>query len=188
MIELENDRRVLHQWELNQRVLLDGFKPGARVDFTLIAGTAEPLTVLAYEKGGHVRADIPNILLQKAGGLRVCVRPIYSDIATRQIKDLRIVPRDKPRDYVYTETVVLMMDTELNATMDEIIKYYAKKKIDDEYAKIRSDPAYAAMVAEVEQLTEKSKDYAFLCNKILQDCEKVLRLCNEVVSKKGGEE
>lgn len=185
MIELENDHRVFRQWTLSQRVLLDGYKPGARVDYTLVAGAAEPLTVLAYEKDGHVCADVPNILLQKAGVLRVCVRPIYSDSQLRQIKDIRIAPAEKPEDYIYTETAVLMVDTELNAALDEMVKYYAQKKADEAYEKLNGE--YGAELNEAKKLAEQCREYAILCNKMLQDCEKILQLCNEAVNKKGGE-
>lgn len=106
MIELENDRRYLNQWSLNQRVLIDGFLPGTWVDFSIVndvrSGT---LTTEAYEECGHVYANIPNVLLQNFGYLHIYVNPAPSDMAhTPEEKDIKIVRQKKPSHYIYTET------------------------------------------------------------------------------------
>lgn len=106
MIELENNRRYLNQWELNQRIIIDGFLVGTRVEFSMLYDCKDSaLPVSAYEEGSHVYADIPNILLQNFGLLRVSVRPSANDLDhVQQEKILKIVRQEKPDDYVYTET------------------------------------------------------------------------------------
>lgn len=106
MIELENDRRYLHQWALDQRVQIDNFLPGTWVEFSIVnSGRDGTLVTEAYEECGHVYANIPNVLLQNFGYLHVYVNPAPSDMAhTPEEKDFKIVRRQKPGHYIYTET------------------------------------------------------------------------------------
>ena len=72
MIELEGGARILKQWSLNKRVIIDNFLPGTRVEVIKKYDNKDSaLPVMAYEDGGHVVADIPNILLQTPGYIRV---------------------------------------------------------------------------------------------------------------------
>ena len=106
MIELENGARVLNQWELNKRVIIDNFFAGTRVEISKRYDCKDSaLPVIAYESGGHVVADIPNIFLQKPGYIRVFVCPSAADGESYpEVKDFRIVKAEKPDDYIYTET------------------------------------------------------------------------------------
>lgn len=106
MIELEHDRRYLNQWALDQRVQIDNFLPGTWVDFSLINDCRNgSLTTEAYEECGHVYANIPNVLLQSFGYLRVYVNPPASDMVhTPEEKDIKVVRQRKPAHYIYTET------------------------------------------------------------------------------------
>lgn len=106
MIELENDRRYLNQWSLDQRVQIDGFLPGTWVDFSIVNGARNgTLTTEAYAECGHVYANIPNVMLQNFGYLHIYVNPAPSDMAhTPEEKDIRIIRRQKPSHYIYTET------------------------------------------------------------------------------------
>lgn len=121
MIGLENDRRALYQWELNQRVLLDGFKPGTRVEFSARNDCKNSaLPVFAYEENGHVYAPIPNILLQAAGYIRVYVSPSAGENQKPQEKDIRVIRREKPDDYIYTETPISSIE-------DKMDKYWGEE-------------------------------------------------------------
>lgn len=106
MIELEHDRRYLNQWGLEQRVQIDNFLPGTWVEFSLINDCRNgSLVTEAYEECGHVYANIPNVLLQRFGYLRVYVNPPASDMAhTPEEKDFKVVRQRKPSHYIYTET------------------------------------------------------------------------------------
>lgn len=121
MIQLENNRRYLCQWELNARVQLDGYKPGTRVEFSARNDCKNSaLPVSAYEEDGHVYAPVPNILLQSDGYIRVCVSPSAGDAQKPAEKDIRVVRRDKPADYVYTETPI-------NSVEDKVDKYWGEE-------------------------------------------------------------
>lgn len=106
MIELENERRYLNQWGLEQRVQIDNFLPGTWVEFSLVNETRNTTLITeAYEETGHVFANIPNVLLQNFGYLHVYVNPPATDMVhTPEEKDFKIVRRQKPGHYIYTET------------------------------------------------------------------------------------
>ena len=106
MIELENERRYLNQWGLNQRVQIDNFLPGTWVEFSMVNDVrSNTLITEAYEETGHVFANIPNVLLQNFGYLRVYVNPPASDMVhTPEEKDFKVVRQRKPGHYIYTET------------------------------------------------------------------------------------
>lgn len=106
MIELENERRYLNQWGLNQRVQIDNFLPGTWVEFSMVNDVRNcTLITEAYEETGHVFANIPNVLLQNFGYLRVYVNPPASDMVhTPEEKDFKVVRQRKPGHYIYTET------------------------------------------------------------------------------------
>ena len=106
MIELENDRRYLNQWGLEQRVQIDNFLPGTWVEFSIVNDLrSSTLITEAYEETGHVFANIPNVLLQNFGYLHVYVNPPATDMVhTPEEKDFKIVRRQKPGHYIYTET------------------------------------------------------------------------------------
>ena len=106
MIELENERRYLNQWGLEQRVQIDNFLPGTWVEFSIVNDVRNSTLITeAYEETGHVFANIPNVLLQNFGFLHVYVNPPATDMVhTPEEKDFRIVRRPKPSHYIYTET------------------------------------------------------------------------------------
>lgn len=121
MIELENNRRALYQWELNQRVQIDGFKPGTRVEFSARNDCKNSsLPVSSYEENGHVYAPVPNILLQAAGYIRVYVSPSAGDTQKPQEKDIRVIRRERPEDYVYAETQTISIE-------DKMDKYWGEE-------------------------------------------------------------
>lgn len=116
MIELEHNQRVLYQWDLNKRVVLDGFLPRTKVEFSSKYDHKDSaLTVYAYVDSGHVVADIPNELLQTAGYLHVYVRPPASDVVhAPEEKDIKVVKRDKPEDYACPMTPTESLENKVN--------------------------------------------------------------------------
>lgn len=116
MIELENNQRVLLQWSLNQRVILDGFLSGTKVEFSVPYDCKDSaLPVEAYAEGDRVYANIPNILLQSPKIIRVLVCPSAADTDhTPEEKDFKVVRREKPEDYAYTETPTLSLDSKVD--------------------------------------------------------------------------
>lgn len=176
MISLENEKRVLYQWDLNQRVLIDGYAPGAKVEFSHLHDTkAEPLTVLSYQENGHLYAPVPNILLQKAANIRVRVCPTTEDSKQSAEKDIRVIYRNKPDGYHYTETPLIQIRVGMDEAMREIVRECAERMMKEMIEELKSDPAYATMLDDVKKLNTQCKNYAVLCNTILNDCKKILQ-------------
>lgn len=176
MIALENEKRVLYQWDLNQRVLIDGYEPGAKVEFLhLYDANANPLVVASYQEDGHLYAPVPNILLQKATTIRARVSPVNGDARLPCEKDIRVIIRRKPDGYQYTETPLVQVSVGLDEAMREIVREYAERAMAEMLQEMKSDPVYATMIDEVKHLNTQCKNYAILCNKILQDCNSILK-------------
>lgn len=100
MFAIANDRKSLWQWDLNQQLTVAG-------DCTEVhyLNRGAPSTLTVEVKDG--KADIPNILLQKAGRLVVYAYIIdEQDHHTKVCETFGIAPRPKPAEYVYTETEV----------------------------------------------------------------------------------
>lgn len=141
MIELEGGARYLKQWSLNNRVILDGFPEGTRVEISKKYDCKDSaLPVAAYAEGDHVYANIPNILMQDPGYIRIYVRPSAADPEHHaEIKDYRVTPAEKPEDYFYTETPLLTAEElekrlrkleEEGGTVKSDIEQMAKEKLD----------------------------------------------------------
>lgn len=98
----------LYQWDIGQRLRLYGVAAGTRVDYVM--GT-QVLSVDSYADGSDVYADIPNILLQESGSIKVLVYVTGEDYGeTVCERRLNVLSRAKPSDYVYTETEVKTYD------------------------------------------------------------------------------
>ena len=100
MFAIANGRKALWQWDLNQQLTVAG-------DCTEVhyLDRGAPSTLTVAVKDG--KADIPNILLQKAGRLVVYAYIVDAqDHHTKVCETFGIASRPKPAEYVYTETEV----------------------------------------------------------------------------------
>ena len=143
MIVLENDRRYLNQWALDQRVQIDNFLPGTWVEFSMVNDVKHcTLITEAYEECGHVFANIPNVLLQNFGYLHVYVNPPVRDMAhTPEEIDFKVVRRPKPSYYIYTETPTVSYSSKVDLFWG---KEHAGKALvvdEDGYVDVTKDPA-----------------------------------------------
>jgi hypothetical protein len=105
MIQLENGKTKLYQWDLNQRLILN-IEVGTQVHFASNRDNVDhALVVLSYIEEDVVYADIPNVMLQAAGIINVYIYPVDGDEGhTQHHFKIRVVEREKPANYIYTET------------------------------------------------------------------------------------
>lgn len=152
MVKVENGKDFLYQWDVNQRLKLRGIKVGSEVHFES-DGIDEALPVKVYEEKGNLYANIPNIHLQKSGYLRG-----YIQTGGGTVKQFlfTIKQRKKPADYVYTET-----ETYTFETLEKRIKELEEFK------------------DSITLSVKMCKEYAVLCNQILQDCQKIIKEMEE---------
>lgn len=113
-VTLSNGRKWFYQWDINQRLTLENYPVGTHVHFSL-HGDSEALGMISYEADGVIFVDVPNILLQTAGQLHVYIYPMDGDEGhTEQHWKFEIQEREKPADYIYTETETLSLASKLD--------------------------------------------------------------------------
>ena len=101
MIKIVPDKEgKLTQWDLNRKVIVTGYEGVAEVHFAS-PGDDHGAYVVELVDG---EAEIPNILLTMAGTINVYVYPADRTVFATA---LWVMAREKPDDYVYTETEVL---------------------------------------------------------------------------------
>ena len=101
MIKIVPDKEgKLTQWDLNRKVIVTGYEGVAEVHFAS-PGDDHGAYVVELIDG---EAKIPNILLTMAGTINVYVYPADRTVFATT---LWVMAREKPDDYVYTETEVL---------------------------------------------------------------------------------
>lgn len=101
MLIIEGGRSCLYQWDVDQRLEVVN-SDVLEVHFSnAVIGAA--LVCEVYEEDGRRFANIPNVLLQQAWAIQAhgCC-----ELRVRDVQVIRVVRREKPADYVYTETEV----------------------------------------------------------------------------------
>lgn len=116
MFTLFDSRTELYQWDLNRKVIVDDTTI-TEVHFCNRTSDCS-LVVRPYWIDSLYVADIPNEILQHQFDIRVYA---YCDEYTKVEETLKVKPRTRPADYVYTETEVLQYST-LVDRMDAIEK------------------------------------------------------------------
>lgn len=115
MIRIVPDKEGrLTQWDKDRKVIVTGFEDGAEVHF---ASPGDDHGAYVVELTGG-EAAVPNILLTMAGVVNVYVYPADRTVFAVA---LPVMAREKPDDYIYTETEVLSYKT-----LDEKIGDLAK--------------------------------------------------------------
>ena len=107
-MKIEGDKPALYQWDLNQRLILMNITENVEVHFSSYKDNRDSLILLSYEQDGIIYCDIPNILLQQRGVIYVYVCYQENDKTyTKYNVEILVIPREKPVDYVYSETEVM---------------------------------------------------------------------------------
>ena len=105
MIRITPDKEGrLTQWDKDRKVIVTGFEGGAEVHFAS-PGDDHGAYVVELTDG---EAAVPNILLTMAGVINVYVYPADRTVFAAA---LPVMAREKPDDYIYTETEVLNYKT-----------------------------------------------------------------------------
>lgn len=105
MIKIAPDKEGrLTQWDKDRKVIVTGLEGGAEVHF---ASPGDDHGAYVVELTGG-EAAVPNILLTMAGVINVYVYPADRTVFAAA---LPVMAREKPDDYIYTETEVLSYKT-----------------------------------------------------------------------------
>lgn len=102
MFKLYGERKEFFQWDLNQKIIVED---SSITEVHFWNGIEEcALVCEVYEENGKRLANVPNILLQERLSIRVYA--YCGDCYTKDYKLYKVTPREKPADYVYTETEI----------------------------------------------------------------------------------
>lgn len=115
MFEIYDGRLSFYQWDSGEKIRLTETPTGdCQVHFQNTSSDV-CLTVAPKEVSGELLADVPNILLQSPETITVwCYVSDGDEKHTIRREDFEVTPRQKPSDYVYSETEVLSFDSKLN--------------------------------------------------------------------------
>ena len=105
----------LYQWDINRQLRIDTVD--VHSDFMIHCCHRDDTSTLVVEpifEGDTILVNIPNILLQRSGDLRIYV-VVEGD--TVYDTSFYVMARPKPDDYVYTETEVYTIKTAVEAAL-----------------------------------------------------------------------
>ena len=101
MFQINDGRTHLWQWDINRKVIVND----PSIKQVHFSNNVNPVAYVVEVKDGL--ADIPNILLQDIFNI-TCYG--YIDEYTKVEQTFTVTPRNKPSDYVYTETEVIRLE------------------------------------------------------------------------------
>lgn len=156
MIEIIPDKEgYLTQWDTNRRILISGLDSldGVKVHF---ASPNDDHNAYVVEPIGD-GAAIPNILLTIPGRLDAF---IYADNHTKVRATLIVFPREKPDDYIYTESEKFTLEQWEKEVTERLEGRYDKavQEIDERYAGLRDDAITASAAAASAQTSAVAAD------------------------------
>ena len=149
MFKIQDGRKSFTQWDLNRKIIVEDDSI-TQVHFTNLLNK----NALVSEVKNHL-ADVPNVLLQDYGTILIYG---YDGNYTKYVEAFRVVRREKPEDYIYTETEVLNYNNllermnNIEGSIEQVVTDYLREnppKVDlDGYAtKEYVDNAIAAISA-----------------------------------------
>ena len=161
MLKIEDGRLSFYQWDLNQRLVIDN--PSIIEVHYTNALTSPALVCEVYEENGIRYANVPNILLQTDWTIKAygCCDDYVIEAETFIVNT-----REKPADYVYTETEIKRYD-DLEKRIDnleqggsgevDLTNYYTKKETDTALAgKLDNAPDTWPVWTDVEQAAARA--------------------------------
>lgn len=149
-------RGSFYQWDLNQKLIVDGITLNDKIHFKNIDGV-NALVVEPYSSGENILVDVPNVLLQKANSITVWV--YVNNDHTKEQAVFNVIPRQKPADYIYTPTEVSVWKV-LEEAVENIPNEYAKKNhVHSQYLTKETDPS-------VEDWAKKGSEYEITGNPV----------------------
>ena len=127
-MRLLDGRSYAYQWDSNIYVILPKAKIGEEIHFAH-RKDKKALVMTAIEIDSVIVAEVPNLLLQRAGFIQV-YHFISDKKGNRTINrdELKVLKREKPDDYLYEESEIWSWEyldkriTELEKTAEDYIK------------------------------------------------------------------
>lgn len=148
MMQIEGGRAAFYQWDVNQRLEVDN--PEIREVHFTNAVTSPALVCVVYEENGVHYANVPNILLQQFWPIQAYG---YCGSRVRDVCVCKVIRRERPADYVYTETEVKSFDA-----LEERIKSLEEGGAGGGGIATETDPTVPAWAKQPEKPTYTAKE------------------------------
>lgn len=156
MFSIYDGRESFYQWDLDRKIIVNDASI-KEVHFCNCA-SKDALVCNVYEYEGKRVSDVPNILLQDAWAINVYA---YDKNYTKYSCNFKVTARQKPNDYVYTETEVFnykkienkIEELEKNVVTDEQISeavesYLEKNPIEHLVTSVNNKTGQVVLTAE----------------------------------------
>lgn len=157
MIRIKPDKNGrLTQWDLNRKVMISGIPDGTgfEVHFESKEDEHGAYVLPLVFKEGEMYAEIPNILLTFAGVIRMFIFDGNKVVYNWQCP---VLGREKPDDYVYTETEVLRFESKEDLA-NKVGEITEKNTDDVHYPTTGAVAKYGALrYTTAQELTEAQK-------------------------------
>lgn len=110
-LKISDGRKEFYQWDKDVQLVSSGLPAGCAIHFDE-QDSKETLTVVLKQSGEKLVCDVPNIILQKAQSF-VAYAYLVDEQGSRTVYEQKfdVREREKPADYVYTETEVFSYDS-----------------------------------------------------------------------------
>lgn len=106
-MKIAGGRDYFYQWDSGQRLIIEDAGICNEVHFTN-SGRREAMVCRIWEEEGQRYVNVPNVLLQCTEMIRVYAHTTAAHMTrTNHYQTFEVKERNKPEDYVYTETEVL---------------------------------------------------------------------------------
>lgn len=115
-MRIADGRTCFYQWDMDQQLIVEEGITEVHYDN---GTTGEALCCQVKEVDGEHRVDVPNIFLQTAACIQAYA---WSGKSVISHVELWVEPRDKPADYVYTQTEVRSVEAAVAAAIQEAIE------------------------------------------------------------------
>lgn len=141
---IADGRMQLYQWDTGQQLEVIHDEGCKEVHFCY-KGDEKALVCPIREKEGKHIADVPNILLQRAGTLMAYLsEETETGERIRKTNSFCVKPRPKPEDYIYTETEALNY-TSLSNRLEKLEGEGISQAVEDY---LKENPVEAGATAE----------------------------------------
>ena len=170
MFEILNGRGAFWQWDINQKLVVQDLPNCAEVHFSN-ENSDYALVTLVKTVDGRKVCDVPNVVLQKSGYVKVFAYVIDGEEKYTEYKSsILILARSKPEDYIYTETETLcyknlsekigdvsLLETDAKENLVDAVNEIAKKAESGADLSLGITGAEAGQIATVEAVDDQGK-------------------------------
>lgn len=175
---IADGRMHFYQWDTGQQMEVIHEEDCEEVHFCHNGDEAALVCPIREEEGKRV-ADVPNILLQRAGTLMAYLsEETETGVRICQANSFCVKPRPKPEDYIYTETEILNY-TSLSNRLEKLEGEGISQAVE---AYLKENPVEAGATAEEAAQIQQNKQDIETLNREKLDADKLPEAVNDALA------